>query len=247
MSGRGVPLALVLLVLLAPTALAETYTSSQHHYSVTVPSTWPRVSPTGVDAAWAGPTYQGFDANINVVVVLDSGARNTDAWLLSGAQAGYGQVLNQFNGTSVQAPRSFTTGSGRPAADYVIDYDFSGFPLRVRQVLFASDVRDRAYVLSFTAHRNHFPSLMGVRDGVVDSFTVNESTAGDLLIWIAVGIGAGVAAAGAVAVVAKRRQKTAIVSPLPPPAFQWPSDPPPYGPPPPPPSPPTSPPTPPSQ
>jgi len=117
MSARWLPVVLALIAFLAPPALAETYASSRHYYSVTVPSTWTRASFSGVDVMWIGPTYQSSPANINVVVAMDPTAQNTASWILSVAQAGYTQVLSQFSGTSVQTPRSFTSGSGRPAAD----------------------------------------------------------------------------------------------------------------------------------
>src|SRR3989304_5745587 len=122
MSARGLAVAVVLLTLLAAPAAAETYTSSQHYYSVTAPSTWMRASAPNVDVGWIGPTYQSFEASINAVVVTEPPAQNAASWLLSAAQAGYTEVLSLFNGTSVEPPRSFTSGSGRPAADYVIAY-----------------------------------------------------------------------------------------------------------------------------
>jgi len=245
MSARWLPVVLALIAFLAPPALAETYASSQHYYSVTVPSTWIRESFPGADVVWIGPTYQSSPANINVVVAMDPTAQNTASWILSVAQAGHAQVFSQFSGTSVQTPRSFTSGSGRPAADYVIDYDYLGNPLRVRQVLFASDVRDRGYVLTFTAHRDHFPNLLGVWQGVVDSFTVDEPSGVSTLLWVSVGAVAVTATAGAIAAVALNRQKKALAS-LRPPEVPWgPQGFPPPGAPPAPPSAPMSPPTPP--
>jgi len=240
MSLRWLPVALALVTLLAPRAVAETYTSSQHYYSITVPSTWIREPFPGADVVWIGPTYESIRANINVVVAMDSTAQNTASWILSVAQDEHTRVLSQFSGRSVQTPRSFTSGSGRPAADYVIDYDYQGYPLRVRQVLFASEVRDRGYVLTFTAHRGHFPGLLSVWQGVVNSFTVDEPSATSTLLWVGVGAAAVTATAGAIVAVALIRQKKALAS------LQSPEVPlGPLGPPPAPPSPPMSPPTPP--
>lgn len=224
-----------LLLALSPVAEAREYQGGSH-YRLTVPDDWTQVSISGVDVAFIGPSSQGFGANLNVVVFSDPSARNTPEWLLQTAQVTYPQVLSQFPGaTGFQPPRSFTSGSGRPAADYVINYDLSGTPLRVRQVLFASDPWDRGYILTFTAHRDAYNSHEQAWSTAVDTFTVvDEGAAGFPIIVIGAIAGAAIGGTAAVAIVLVRRRKKvppAMPGELPtPPAagpLGWPPQPPP--------------------
>ena len=228
-----------LVLAVSPVAEARQYAGASH-YRVTVPDDWTQTSvSSGVDVAFVGPASQGFAANLNVVVVSGSSARNEQAWLLRVAQGAYSQVVSQFPGaTGFQTPRSFTTASGRPAADYVIDYELSGTPLRVRQVLFASDFWNSAYILTFTAHRDAYNSQEPVWSTAVDTFTVLDEGGAVSAIAIAAISGGLVAAAVAIAVtVARRRRKVPPIvpgAPSAPSAAEPPSWPPPPPPPPPP-------------
>lgn len=210
MRGRGIALALVALLLFAlpPGAYAKEYVGTSH-YRLEVPDDWTQTSVSGADVVFTGPAFQDFPANMNVIVVTEASARDDASWLLQQAQAGYSQVLSQFAGaTGSQAPRSFTTASGRLAADYIIDYTISGTTLRVRQVLFASDSWNRAYILTFTAHRSVYPSHESVWRTAVDTFTVlDESAASSLVAPVAIVVVLLLVVIIAVAVVMVRRRK----------------------------------------
>lgn len=214
MSTRGLVIVVAVLSVLAiPTASAKEYAHPENHFRLTVPDHWTQLTLGGVDVAFTAPTpWEGFSANLNVVSVA-ADARETEAWLLSMATAARDGVIQAFPGaTSVQSPRSFATGSGRPAADYILDYTLYDTPLRVRQVLFASDGWDRAYVLTFTAHRADYANHNDVWEGSVDSFSIDP--AGSSLL-VPVGIGALVGAIAGGALYVRHRRKKARV-PIPP-------------------------------
>ena len=216
--------ALALLVLasavaFAPSASAEAYTNSASHYHFTAPDGWAQQNYAGVDVVFAAPTsVGGFTANLNALHAPDGTAKNEHPYLESLASVALSQLQSQLSGNVVQGARSFTTGSGRPAADYILDYSLSGTPLRVRQVVFGSDILDMGWVLTFTAAQSAFGSYAGEWDTATDSFGVDAEVAraaSPFLLMLVVGTLVGGVVGGLLFVIVRRRNKRALAA-LPP-------------------------------
>ena len=229
---RNAPLvgALLLLASLLP-APASAYEDAARHYAITIEDGWVQANPAGVDVAWLGPIHSAFRANLNIITETDTMARNTTAWLLTRAYGGYSQTLDTIPGSvAVQGPRAHLTASGRIAADYLIDYNYTSgiftYELRVLQIFLASEHWGSLFVLTATAHQDGFSFVNSTFRTMAGSFQVTGEPAppgGDsnptpsggppFLLYFAVGAIGG-AAAGAAFWLSRRRR---VVSSTPPP------------------------------
>jgi hypothetical protein len=139
-------------------------------------------------------------------------------WIRQQLQVAYNSVLASFpDAVGVQAPRTFTTGSGRPAVDHIIDYTLTDTPVRLRQVAFASDALDTAYILSFTAHRQAYGQHESTWRQAVDTFAIKEPTSSG---WLIAALAGGLLALIVVAVLVawRLRRKPGAAMPGVPPA-----------------------------
>ena len=184
----GISLAAVVLFLaVAGPVEARAYSNSVGHYRFTVPDDWTQTTIAEVDVAFLSPTVNSDGANLNALSLFASSARNTSGFLLQAAQQASTAVQGEFPGAQVlQAPRTFTTASGRAAADYLVTYLTRGVLMRIRQVLFASEEWDRVYALSFGAIAIGYGDHESVWSSVVNSFSVDPGGAMNPLLLVAI-------------------------------------------------------------
>ncbi len=208
-------LMLALAVSTAPLASAELYSNAQSHYHFTSPSGWARQSYTGVDVVYAAPSSAGgFTPNMNALHAADRTAKNDVAYLETTAASSLSQLQTQLSGTVVQAARPFTAGSGRLAADYVLDYMLSGTQLRIRQVIFGSDILDMGWVITFTAAQSVFGDYASEWDSVTDSFGVDAEVASGLSLpyFVVIGAVVGAGVGGVMFLVVRRKHARALAA-----------------------------------
>jgi len=190
----------VVSLLVVPNVLAKPYAHSGRHFRLVVPDSWTRVGIPGVDGAFvSSPDPEGFSAALLVVSSPLPEARESEPWILEFAVIGHNAILGnvtllQENLTraespinitdvfSIQPPRSFTTTSGLPAADFVMGVivelttriPVQSATFQIRQVLFASDVWDRVYLLEFGAKQTDYPAHEEEWRAAVDSFWIDS-------------------------------------------------------------------------
>jgi len=164
--------ALAGVLLAAPGAGAVEYANAPGHYGFAAPDGWTQGNQTGVDAVFAGPEAGGFKPNVVASHEVEVTAQNSSVWLRAYVEAAFGVVNASMNVSVVQGPRTFTTGSGRLAGDYVYDWQPGAAVLRQRQVLFVSEFHTRVYVLTLTDQNTTFNAHAPEWAQVVDSFHV---------------------------------------------------------------------------
>lgn len=189
-------------------ALAATHTVVGAHYAFSYPDTWTASSTQNGDAVYLGTEDGGFRPNVVAQHEGEQTARGDAAWLLAYAQNSLNQVKSQFAVSDVQAPRTFTAGSGRLSADYIFDRTVGNLTLRQRQVFFVSEFHKAAYFFTLTDKTSTFASHAAEWSLIVDSFAVTgepSATGMPALVVVAVVVG-GAAVAVAVLLVWKARK-----------------------------------------
>jgi hypothetical protein len=197
----------------ASPASAASYANGEDHYGFSYPDGWSEEPNTNVDVAILGPSDGGFRANIVGQHEAEPEAQNTKEWLFNYVSNSFAAIKGRMNVTEVQGARTFTSASGRIAADFVFDRASGGISLRQRQVFFVSAVHHLTYFLTLTDKSSTFDTHSGDWARAVDSFAVSgESELTGLLPYIAVAA-AGVGGAGAVLVVRRRRARSRTAAP----------------------------------
>lgn len=181
--------AVALCALLAPSASAGEYSDNKGHYTFSYPDAWSEVAVGGTDVAYNGTTVNGVAPTVAVSHSKENQARDTAEWILTYAQDAFVVVNGTVTATEVQAPRTFTTGDGRIAADFVYEYNGSGGVIRERQVFFASDVMNMAVIMELYDNATTFDSHAAEWTSFVDSldFDGEPEIPSDLSITIAGG------------------------------------------------------------
>jgi hypothetical protein len=161
------------LALMGPAASAATFSSSKDHYHFSFPDGWNSTATHGADAAYAGPEAGGFAPNVVAIGSKENAAKDNESWLFNYTRDAFDQLNATFNLTQIQAPRTFTTASGRLAGDYIVERNESGTQMRQRQVLFVSDIWNTAYVLTLTDNVSTYSTHESEWTLIVDSFGVD--------------------------------------------------------------------------
>jgi PGF-CTERM protein len=169
-----------LMLLLTGGAQAAAYANAAGHYHFTAPDGWDQTNGSGGNDVTfeTGVVYFG-GAMLSATHQNNTSAANTEAYLLEMAQQSHAQMKGMVGGTDVQAPRTFTTGAGRLAGEFVLDYTIMSISTRVRQVFFASDGYDMVYVLAMTAAPSDFQNQSSNWTMVVDSWGIDNEPAGN--------------------------------------------------------------------
>ncbi|HEX9709882.1 MAG TPA: hypothetical protein VGB42_07965 [Candidatus Thermoplasmatota archaeon] len=168
--------ALALLVLLPGAAQAGTYTNATWHYHFTAPDAWYQTNESGGnDVTFESAFFGG--ALMSAGHAEKAAAESTEVFLLAEATAAHGQFKGLVGGTDVQAPRTFTTGGSRLAADFTVDWTLMSETYRTRQVFFASDGWNMTYVLTFQSNRTDYQNRTSAWDNAVNSFAVDDEPA----------------------------------------------------------------------
>jgi hypothetical protein len=178
--------ALALCAVLAPAASAGEYSDNKGHYHFSYPDTWNAAAVAGSDAAYNGTTVNGVAPTVAADHSKENQAADTTDWVLAYAQAAFTQVNGSVTATEVQAPRTFTTGGGRIAADFVYEYNGSGGVIRERQVFFASAALNTAVTLELSDNATTYDSHASEWASIVDSlaFDGEPEIPADLAITI---------------------------------------------------------------
>ena len=207
------------LVAAAAPAAAVPYSNPGSHYAFDYPTGWTASGIPNVDAAILGPSAGGFRPNIVAQHEDEPASKNDSLWLLEYVKNSLAALKAQQAVTEVQAPRTFTTGSGRLAGDYVVEKVSGNFTLRQRQVFFVSEFHDLAFYLTFTDRTVSYSSHASDWNRAVDSFAVMDEPSGFLsgvTLYAVVGAAAGAGAVGALAVRRRRKKARALKGAAPP-------------------------------
>lgn len=153
--------------------MAATYTNNGRHYQFDYPDNWTSGPSPGTDAVYEGPAANGVSPTVNADSGNEPNADDNNATrLLEQANASLTTLNASVTLTIVQQPRTFTTASGRLAADFVVERNDSGTDIRQRDVRFVSEFWGRWYVLSLSDNVSTYASHDANWTQIVDSFMV---------------------------------------------------------------------------
>jgi hypothetical protein len=208
---------MVALVALAPQASAEIYTNAASHYSFQYPDSWTTSTGNGLDTILLGPSSGGFAPNIAAQHESEPTAQNTSVWLLGYVRNSFESLKSQLAVTEVQAPRTFTTASGRLAGDYIFEQQSGGMTIRQRQVFWVSAFHQLTFFLTLSDKQSSYDSHEPDWSQAVDSFAVEGEPAATPLATgaILLVVGAAVLTVATVVLVLHRKKAR---TPVPPPA-----------------------------
>lgn len=192
-------------------SLAAPYANAQFHYRFEYPDGWSLDARDGIDMAIKGQAVGGFQPNVVAQHEDEPNATDSELWLQGYLQNSFLQLEARVNLTVIQAPRTFTTSSGRLAGDYVFEKQAQNITVRQRQVYFVSQYYHLAFFLTFTDKSSSFQGHAGDWQKASDSFAVEgePSSVGLLSQPLVLAAIAGGGAAGAAVVLAHRRKSRA--------------------------------------
>jgi len=209
------------LALAAGSASAKTTTNATAHWEITLPDSW--IETKSDNGSTFSENSNGQPPIISVASQANASAKDTDAYILSGATEVCNEVKTQTSGTYATAPHTLT-GLARKAAECVIDVDYTiltfSVHLRSRYVFFASDGLDRVYMLSLSDDKDHFATSEPTFNTALSSFKVTGEPAlasydSGMMLYVVVAVVVVVVVLG---VVMMKRKKKGGAPPQQPPA-----------------------------
>jgi len=152
------------------------YTNENKRFQILVPLGWTYESDVKFDTDIAdvvlyGPTEDGFTVNINVVSGSDPEVKETEGYLVNAANEVIRGISESFFLQVVQSP-TCTTINEHAAVTYIVQYQFEGFTIKMKQAIFVSDERNYFWIITATSSANNYEEYEPTFDAVIHGFKV---------------------------------------------------------------------------
>ena len=151
------------------------YKDEDKNFEILVPPGWTYKSDVKfgtaiMDVVLYGPTEDGFRININIVSGSDPEVKETETYLVNGANEVINAFSSQFGDFQVIQSPICTTINGQAAVTYVVQYQTEGSTIKQKQAIIVSDERNYFWAITATALAKNYEKYEPTFDATIESF-----------------------------------------------------------------------------